>query len=153
MKRLTILFCICFMALEANCAIKPEGDVEVQTDSATLLNSYLQIIETLARERDSLSTVSTYSVPNAYYFQLLTHPTLYNSPLHQMMSEADSTTNDMQLQRLFSMRNAGGFSRIGFSADGNYAVGLTEGNGAVTGELWQNENALLEAARRFVSGR
>ena len=56
-------------------------------------------------------------------------------------------------ERLFSMRNAGGFSRIGFSADGNYAVGLTEGNGAVTGELWQNENALLEAARRFVSGR
>ena len=104
MKRLTILFCICIMALEGNCAIKPEGDVEVQTDSATLLNSYLQIIETLARERDSLSTVSTYSVPNAYYFQLLTHPTLYNSPLHQMMSEADSTTNDMQLQRLFSMR-------------------------------------------------
>ena len=104
MKRLTILFCICIMALEGNCAIKPEDDVEVQTDSATLLNSYLQIIETLARERDSLNTVSTNSTPNAYYFQLLTHPTLYNSPLHQMMSEADSTTNDMQLQRLFSMR-------------------------------------------------
>ena len=104
MKRLTILFCICIMALKGNCAIKPEGEVEVQSDSAALLNSYLQIIETLARERDSLSTVSTNSTPNAYYFQLLTHPTLYNSPLHQMMSEADSTTNDPQLQRLFSMR-------------------------------------------------
>lgn len=104
MKRLTILFCICIMALKGNCAIKPEGEVEVQSDSAALLNSYLQIIETLARERDSLSAVGTNSTPNAYYFQLLTHPTLYNSPLHQMMSEADSTTNDPQLQRLFSMR-------------------------------------------------
>ena len=56
-------------------------------------------------------------------------------------------------ERLFSMRDAGGFTRIGFSEDGNYAVGMTEGNRAVTGELWQNENALLEAARRFASGR
>jgi hypothetical protein len=55
-------------------------------------------------------------------------------------------------ERLFTMQNAAGFSRIGFSEDGKYAVGLTEGNGAVTGELWQDENALLEAARRFVPG-
>ncbi len=56
-------------------------------------------------------------------------------------------------ERLFSLRNPGGFTRIGFSEDGTRAVGLTEGNGAVTGELWQNENALLEAARRFAPGR
>ncbi len=55
-------------------------------------------------------------------------------------------------ERLFSMQSAAGFSRIGFSEDGKYAVGLTEGNSAVTGELWQNENALLEAARRFAPG-
>ena len=51
------------------------------------------------------------------------------------------------------MRDPAGFTRIGFSEDGTLAVGLTEGNGAVTGELWQNENALLEAARRFAPGR
>ncbi len=53
---------------------------------------------------------------------------------------------------LFSMENAGGFTRIGFSADGSCAVGLSEGNGAVIGELWKNENALLEGARRFAPG-
>ena len=56
-------------------------------------------------------------------------------------------------ERLFSLRDAGGFTRIGFSQDVRYAVGLTEGNGAVTGELWQNESALLDAARRFAPGR
>ena len=56
-------------------------------------------------------------------------------------------------ERLFSLRNPSGFTRIGFSEDGTRAVGLTEGNGAVTGELWQNENALLEAARRFAPDR
>ncbi len=56
-------------------------------------------------------------------------------------------------EHLFSMRHADGFARIGFSADGRYAVGLTEENGAVIGELWQNENALLDAARRFAPGR
>ena len=56
-------------------------------------------------------------------------------------------------ERLFSLQDAGGFTRIGFSQDGRYAVGLTEGNGAVTGELWQNESALLDAARRFAPGR
>ena len=56
-------------------------------------------------------------------------------------------------ERLFSMRDPAGFTRIGFSEDGSLAVGLTEGNGAVTGELWQNGNALLEAARRFAPDR
>ena len=104
MKRFAILFCICIVTLRGSCAIKPDTETKEQTDSAYLLNSYLQMIETLAKERDSLNTINTNPTPNAYYFQLLTHPTLYNSPLHQMMSEADSTTNDPQLQRLFSMR-------------------------------------------------
>lgn len=106
MKRLTILFCICMMALSGCFAqkVKTETGETEKTDSAYLLNSYMKILETLARERDSLNAVSSNNTPNAYYFQLLTHPTLYNSPLHQMMSEADSTTNDLQLQRLFTMR-------------------------------------------------
>ena len=55
-------------------------------------------------------------------------------------------------ERLFSMQNSAGFARIGFSEDGEYAVGLIEENGAVIGNLWQNENALLEAARHFAPG-
>ena len=94
------------MALKGICAVgaKVVEEEHEQADSAYLLNSYLQVLEILARERDSLSTAGTYPTPNAYYFQILTQPTLYASPVHQMMVEADSTTFDLQLQRLFSMR-------------------------------------------------
>jgi len=112
MKRLTVLFFIYIMVLGAVNATKAEDNVkplpgqteQEETDSAYLLNAYLQVLESLARERDSLNSVSTQTTPNAYYWQLLTHPTLYVSPLHQMMSRADSTTSDLQMQRLFSAR-------------------------------------------------
>lgn len=111
MKRLTTLFCICLIALGANCAKLEEDDIpsvaeksEEQTDSFRLIDHYLLTIESLAWKRDSLNAVGTASKPNAYFFELLTHPTLYNSPLHQMMSRADSTVNDPQLQRLYSIR-------------------------------------------------
>jgi len=114
MKRLTILLCICILAMGAFGRVKAEDNItsvseqkETVADSSLLLISYLQAIENLARERDSLNTVKqSYPQFNAYYFQLLSHPTLYNSPLHQMMSRADSTTGDPQLQRIFSARKA-----------------------------------------------
>ena len=87
MKRLTILFCTFIMTLVAHCAVTAEAD------SSFLLKSYLKALETLARERDSLNTTTTaYPTPNAYYFQILSHPTLYSSPLHQMMSQTDLWT-------------------------------------------------------------
>ena len=55
-------------------------------------------------------------------------------------------------ERLFTLESSAQITRIGFSADGSCAVGLTEDGGAVVGELWTNENALLEAARRFAPG-
>ena len=113
MKRLTILLCIYMLAQGASSAIRTDDNAtpsamqdEVLADTSLLLNSYLQAIEELARERDSLNNVKAYPSPNAYYFQILSLPTLYNSPLHQMMSRADSTTADPQLQRLFSIRKA-----------------------------------------------
>ena len=90
------------MAFGASCAAQESS--EEQADSARLLNSYMQAIETLARERDSLSRVSVAATPNAYYFQLLSTPTLYGSPLHQMMSGAEPAGADLQLQRLYSVR-------------------------------------------------
>ncbi|MBR5395440.1 MAG: DUF3078 domain-containing protein [Bacteroidaceae bacterium] len=99
MKRLTILFCTFIMTLVAHCAVTAEAD------SSFLLKSYLKALETLARERDSLNTTTTaYPTPNAYYFQILSHPTLYSSPLHQMMSQTDLSSSDLQLQRIFASR-------------------------------------------------
>lgn len=103
MKRLTILICICMIALKGSCAVSTDVNEE-KTDTSLILNNYLLALEKLAQERDSLSNVSTSSTPNAYYYQLLSSPTLYNSTLHQMMSETEPTNSDPQLQRLFSAR-------------------------------------------------
>ena len=102
MKRLTILFCICMMASGGNCAIK--NNTEVPADTSLMLRNYLQTLDTLVRERDSLNAVATTPVPNAYYFQVLSQPTLLSSPVHQMMSETDLTSGDLQLQRIYATR-------------------------------------------------
>ena len=118
MKRIILLFCISIVALNGNCAIKVADEeleqmqelldsVSLQTDSLrndSLLNNYLLVLDSLVKVRDTENSVEADVTPNAYYFQLLTNPTLYNSPLHQMMTKADSTTQDLQLQRLFTMR-------------------------------------------------
>ncbi|MBQ4240164.1 MAG: toll/interleukin-1 receptor domain-containing protein [Oscillospiraceae bacterium] len=73
-----------------------------------------------------------------------------------MAGQNNGTTVDMydfeKGERLFSMRSEVPFTRIGFSEDRLYAVCLTEENGAVVGELWKKENALLTEARRFAPG-
>lgn len=105
MKRITILFCVCLIALKGNCDIVTEVD-EQKTDSISVLQNYLQALEKLAQERDSLSNINIppSSTLNPYYFQLLSRPTLYNSPLHQNMSEGELVSEDAQLQRLYSVR-------------------------------------------------
>jgi len=104
MKRLTILFFTCLMALNASSAIKIEEEEEAPADTSQLLKDYLHAIDSLAMERDSLNTVTTSSTPNPYYYQLLSHPTLYSSPLHQMMGQTNTSSQDLQLQRLFESR-------------------------------------------------
>lgn len=116
MKRLIILFCICTMALDAYCASQTENEevvtertdsvANVVTDSISLVDKYLAIIDTLAKERDVLNATTTPSMLNAYYYQLLSPPALYNSPLQQMMSETDTSCPDPQLQRLYASRRA-----------------------------------------------
>lgn len=101
MKFPAILFLLCLWTFQTVRAeiTKPEED----TDSVSLLDRYLLQLEELAYLRDSLNAYGNRdAVPNAYYFQLMCHPTLYNGPLRQMMSRADSITPDRQLQRLFS---------------------------------------------------
>ena len=56
-------------------------------------------------------------------------------------------------ERLFSMSSSVPFERMGFSEDGNEAAAINTNGRVMTGNLWLNENALLEAARRFVPGQ
>lgn len=99
------------MALDASSAMKlkaanrfePERK-EVPNDSSQILKHYLQAIETLAKERDSLNASTVTTAPNAYYYQLLSQPTLYSSSLHQSLGQTDTSIPDPQLQRIFASR-------------------------------------------------
>ena len=92
------------MALNATSAINIEEEEEVPADSSQLLKDYLHALDSLVWERDSLNNVTTSSAPNPYYYQLLSHPTLYSLPLHQMMNYTDTSCPDLQMQRLYASR-------------------------------------------------
>ena len=105
MKRIALLFCICLMALEGNSAVKVKADKRaVAVDSVSLLTNYMKALDALAKERDSLNAVAATPVPNPYYYQLLTSPALYSSSLEQMLRQSDTSSNDPQIQRLYSVR-------------------------------------------------
>ena len=53
---------------------------------------------------------------------------------------------------LYSMTSPVPFQRMGFSEDGGFTVAVTGDGRTAAGNLWQNESALLEAARRFAPG-
>ena len=111
MKRLTRLLFICLTALCATYATKakayamPKNEQhEDQADTSQLLKDYLSAIETLAKERDSLNTVTTSTSFNPYYYQILSTPALYNSSLQQAMGQTSTSNPDPQLQRIFASR-------------------------------------------------
>jgi hypothetical protein len=75
----------------------------VTMDSLAILEKYVQALELLVKQRDSEDYVdSLASVKlNPYFFQLLSTPTLYNSPAQQQMGKGDDTLSlDPQLRRL-----------------------------------------------------
>ena len=102
MKRLTLLFLTCLMAFDANCAIKSGTRVspasknkKEQAGTAQVLNRYMQAIDSLALERDSLSTVpvpSSFS-SNAYYYQLLSPLTFYTTDVGEMVQTSDKLSD------------------------------------------------------------
>ncbi len=51
-------------------------------------------------------------------------------------------------QHLFHLRTPGTFRRFAFASDGTAAVGITD-TGAVVGDLWTDEAALIERARKI----
>ncbi|MBQ7462794.1 MAG: DUF3078 domain-containing protein [Bacteroidaceae bacterium] len=104
MKRLTTLFCICMMALNASPAIDTNDEEANPADSSFLLKSYLEALDSLVWERDSLFTTPTPSTPNPYYYLILSQPTLYSSSLHQAMGHTNTSSPDLQIQRLYASR-------------------------------------------------
>lgn len=90
------------MTLGAGSAVT--ADTEIPADTSQLMKGYLHLLDNLIRERDSLNNVASTPTPNAYYYQVLSQPTLLSSPLHQMLSGTDLSSSDLQLQRIYASR-------------------------------------------------
>ena len=105
MRSLVIFFFVLGTITGANARQRTVKDVEVKVDTLSIVSSYLQKLQKLVEQRDSMSIVPFYPAPNAYYYQILSAPTLYSSPLHQMMNNTDSTYADKQLQTLYYINN------------------------------------------------
>jgi len=101
MRSLVIFFFVCGAFLGSNAQERKSRDIEVKVDTFSIISGYLQKLQRLAEKRDSVGPIISYPAPNAYYYQILSAPTLYSSPLHQMMSNTDSTYADRQLQTLY----------------------------------------------------
>lgn len=102
MKRFAILFFLSLTVLRASCVLK--AVTEEKADTSALLRTYLLALDSLARERDSLNAIGNTPQPNAYYYQLMSHPTLYSSSLKQMLSPDEPVSTDPQMQRLYASR-------------------------------------------------
>ena len=98
MRSLVIFFFVLgvFTRIEAQ-------DNAVKVDTLSIVSSYLQKLQRLVEQRDSVSVLATTPAPNAYFYQILSVPTLYSPPLHQMISNTDTLYKDKQLQTLYSI--------------------------------------------------
>lgn len=99
---LMIAWCSCVRLHGQDDTTCCEG-LSVVTDSTSLLADYLQRLSGLVAQRDSIGSQVVYSAPNPYYYKIMSSPTLYQSPLHQMMTKSDSLSGDPQLQKLYNM--------------------------------------------------
>ncbi len=79
------------------------GAMQHEADTTQLTDTYLEYLSYLVEWRDSLNRNATLSAPNPYYFKAVLTPTLYTSPLRQMMVDKDTTITDYQLMRVAEM--------------------------------------------------
>ena len=78
---------------------------------------------------------------------------LVNTPTQYSIMIQNVDVYDVEAaELLYSMTSPVPFKRMGFSEDGGFTVAVTGDGRTAAGNLWQNESALLEAARRFAPG-
>lgn len=111
MKRLTILFFLILVTFGASHSIKAETKTMPEQEISDslghyshLLHNYLKALEALVKERDSLNSSTASPFPNPYYYQILSQPALYSSSIHQSLSQTNTSSPDLQLQRLYAAR-------------------------------------------------
>lgn len=62
-------------------------------------DSYISALKQLTKLRDTQTLVTAAPMPDAYSFQLMASPTLYDAPLKHALSVGDNQENDIQLLR------------------------------------------------------
>ncbi len=104
---ISYLMVFCVVSAYPQQTDKEKERIPQETDSITLLDVYLEHLSYLVEWRDSLNRNATSAVaaPSPYYFKAVLTPTLYTSPLRQMMVDKDSTVTDFQLMRVSEMNN------------------------------------------------
>ena len=103
MRSLVIFFFVLGVFTRIEAQENTVKDAEVKVDTFSVVSSYFQKLQRLVEQRDSMCATATTPAPNAYFYQILSAPTLYSSPLHQMMSNTESVYMDKQLQTLYSI--------------------------------------------------
>lgn len=102
--RLTlILFFCCAVVGVAQRPVSVKAKVAEPVDTVSVLQRYMHQMDSLVYLRDSVETQDGLQLlPDPYYFQLLSTPTLYSGPVHMMFVDTDSTASDRKLQTLRS---------------------------------------------------
>lgn len=121
---------------------------EVKPDTLMQITQlYMQRLHSLASLRDSLSTIPSSLMPNAYYCQMLASPTLYSSPIVQMMSGADSSPYeaDDQLRRVYAVNSALAM----FYVRAPWLVAQTESDMRKQGSLREDISEKIQAQDRL----
>lgn len=121
---------------------------EVKPDTLMQITQlYMQRLHSLASLRDSLSTIPSSLMPNAYYCQMLASPTLYSSPIVQMMSGADSSPYeaDEQLRRVYAVNSALAM----FYVRAPWLVAQTESDMRKQGSLREDISEKIQAQDRL----
>ena len=77
---------------------------------------------------------------------------LCKEPAVRRYDDALEVYDTAAAKRLFTLRAAPYFTEFGFSADGKYAVGVTE-EGALCAELWTDEAALVAYAKKLTADK
>ena len=92
------------------------GNAQEMTDETVLTDTvffpiteqYNAALQFLVDQRETANQQAHDSnvIPDAYLFQVLSTPTLYSAPLHQIISEEDSLSADMHVQRVQMVNQA-----------------------------------------------
>ncbi len=99
MKKTRLTFALLFAVALAATA-QPSMSRRDSLRQVFTCRAYLNALDKLKTLRNDQQLASLSAVPDAYSYQLLSVPTLYDGALHQELTQGETLTNDIQLGRV-----------------------------------------------------